>query len=163
MAAPRQPGFIEHATVGLAFAGGCLVVVFALIVTVSVIRRWLTSEGVPGDFELVQTGLAIAIFAFLPLCQLHNANIMVDTFTTRLPMRAQAALDGFWAFVYAVVAFLIAWRTILGAGDTIASGTTSMVLGLPIGWAMVAAALFALWLALVALVTALRIWRRVRA
>ena len=70
-----------------------------------------------------------------------------------------ASLDALWALVYAVVALLIAWRMSLGASDTIASGTTSMVLGLPIGWAMVAAAIFAFWLAVVALVTALRTWR----
>jgi TRAP-type C4-dicarboxylate transport system permease small subunit len=147
---------VDHASILLALAGGFLVLAFAVIVTVSVLRRWLTGNAVPGDFELVQTGLAVAVFAFLPLCQLHNANIFVDTFTTRLPARVQAALDALWALVYAGVALLIAWQTALGARDTIASHTTSMVLGLPIGWAMVLASLFAFWLTAVALVTARR-------
>ena len=160
MATPRPPGALDRATNLLALAGGLVVLTFAAIVTVSVLRRWLAGNGVPGDFELVQTGLAVAVFAFLPLCQLHNANIMVDTFTTRLPVRAQAALDGLWALVYGGVALLIAWQTAVGARDTITSGTTSMVLGLPIGWAMVLASAFAFWLAAVALVTATRALRR---
>jgi TRAP-type C4-dicarboxylate transport system permease small subunit len=151
---------LDHATNLLALAGGLVVLAFAVIVTGSVARRWLTGAGVPGDFELVQTGLAIAVFAFLPLCQLHNANIIVDTFTTRLPPRAQAALDGLWALVYAAIALLVAWQTALGARDTLASRTTSMVLGLPIGWAMALASIFAFWLAAVAAVTARRMLRR---
>jgi TRAP-type C4-dicarboxylate transport system permease small subunit len=159
----RPAGALEHATILLALAGGALVLVFAVIVSVSVVRRWFTGDGVPGDFEIVQTGLAVAIFAFLPLCQLHNANIIVDTFTMRLPVRVQAALDGLWALLYAAVALLIAWQTALGAMGTIASGTTSMVLGLPIGWAMVLASIFAFWLTLVTVVTALRALRGARA
>jgi TRAP-type C4-dicarboxylate transport system permease small subunit len=163
MAAARRPGALEHATLFLALAGGLLVLAFAVIVTVSVVRRWLTGDGIPGDFELVQNGLAVAIFAFLPVCQLHGANIIADTFTLRAPPRFQAALDGLWSAVYAAVALLVAWQTAIGAGDTFASGTRSMVLGLPIGWAMVLAALFAFWLTAVAAVTAMRALQRARA
>jgi hypothetical protein len=38
-----------------------------------------------------------------------------------------------------------------------------MVLGLPIGWAMVAAAIMAFWLAVVAFITAQRAWQSRRA
>lgn len=156
----RQASGLDRLTVLLALVGGVLVLAFALIVTVSVLWRWLVGAGVPGDFELVQTGLALAIFAFLPLCQLHNGNIIVDTFTGRAPLRLQAALDALWALVYAGVALLIAWQTALGARDTLASGTKSMVLGLPIGWAMALASVFAFWLCVVAGVTARRALRR---
>jgi TRAP-type C4-dicarboxylate transport system permease small subunit len=163
MAASRRTGALDHATMLLALAGGLLVLAFAVIVTVSVVRRWLTGSGIPGDFELVQNGLAIAIFAFLPVCQLHGANIIADTFTLKTPAWFQAALDGLWSAVYAAVALLIGWQTAIGASDTFASGTRSMVLGLPIAWAMVLAALFAFWLTAVATVTALRALQRARA
>ena len=161
MTTSRPPGLLDRATVLLALAGGGVVLAFAAIITASVLLRWLTGSGISGDFEIVQTGLAVAVFTFLPICQLHNANIVVDTFTRGLSLRAQAALDGFWALVYAAVALLIAWRTALGASDTISSGTRSMVLGLPIGWAMILASIFALWLAAVAVVTGRRALRRV--
>jgi TRAP-type C4-dicarboxylate transport system permease small subunit len=162
VAAPPRIGALERATRFLALAGGLIVLAFAVIVTTSVARRWLTGDGIPGDFELVQNGLAVAIFAFLPVCQLHGANIIADTFTLKTPPRFQAALDGLWSAVYAAVALLVAWQTAIGASDTFASGTRSMVLGLPIAWAMVLAAAFALWLAVVAAVTGWRVLRRAR-
>ncbi|HET6469787.1 MAG TPA: TRAP transporter small permease [Geminicoccaceae bacterium] len=155
----RRPGPVDRASVALALVGGCLLLGFGIMTTVSVVMRWLTSRGIQGDFELVQVGLAIAIFAFLPLCQLHRAHIMVDTFTMRAPARLRGLLDGLWALVTAGVAGLIAWRTFVGASETMASGTRTMVLGLPEGWIMALTAVFAVWLALVALVTA---WRAVR-
>lgn len=159
MSPPREAGALDRATFLLAFVGGGVVLAFGVIVTVSVLMRWLTGSGVPGDFEIVQTGLAVAIFAFLPICQLHNANIIVDTFTQRLPAGTRGAIDGFWALLYAAVALLIGWQTAIGASDTITSGTKSMVLGLPIGWAMILASIFAFWLAAVAVVSLLRLFR----
>ena len=49
---------------------------------------WLISIGVGpllGDFELVVAGLAFAIFAFLPLCQISRAHASVDIFTSYMP------------------------------------------------------------------------------
>jgi TRAP-type C4-dicarboxylate transport system permease small subunit len=155
----RPRDLVARISVGLALGGGCLVLVLALLVTDSVLRRWLTADSVPGDFELVQNGLAIAVFAFLPICQLHGANITVDTFTRAGPAWVQAGLDGVWALAYGAVAGLIAWQTAVGARETLASGTTTMVLGLPIGWAMALSAVFAAWLVVVAIVTATRAWR----
>ena len=143
---------IARATAAVALAGGIAVLGAAAAVTISVGLRWLTSRGIPGDFDLVQFALPLAIFAFLPWCQLRGGNIFVDTFTRQLPLRWQKALDLVWALVYAVVAALIAWRLAVGASETMSSGTGSMVLGLPIGWGMAACALFAGWLAIVALV-----------
>jgi TRAP-type C4-dicarboxylate transport system permease small subunit len=163
---PTRIGRLLHAATRvsdrLALAGGVLLLALAVMVTVSVMARWLTSRGIPGDFELVQIGLALAVFAFMPLCQLRGGNLHVDTFTTRLPRTAQRCLDGFWSLVYAVVAGLIAAMMAVGAAQTIASGTSSMVLGLPIGWAIALAAVLATWLALVVLVTAVRAFARVQ-
>jgi TRAP-type C4-dicarboxylate transport system permease small subunit len=155
----RRRDLVERVSVGLALAGGGLILLLAFLVTASVLRRWLTADSVPGDFELVQNGLAMALFAFLPICQLHGGNISVDTFTRATPAQLRAGLDGIWALVYAAVAGLIAWGTAVGARETLASGTTTMVLGLPIGWAMALSAAFAAWLTLVAVVTAARALR----
>jgi TRAP-type C4-dicarboxylate transport system permease small subunit len=132
----------------------------ASMVVVSVMMRWLISESIPGDIELVQIVTALAVFSFLPLCQLHRGNIMVDTFTTRLPKRMQNALDTLWDVVYAGMAAMIAWRLALGAYDTIRSNTVSMMLALPIGWAIAACAVMAALLALVALATAFALVRK---
>ena len=147
---------IDRVSAALALFGGVLMLALAGLVTASVLSRWATSQSIAGDFDLVQMGVALAIFAFLPFCQLRGANIFVDTFTLRLPARARALLDALWSAVYAGVAGLLAWRMAVGARETVASGTSSMVLGLPVGWAMLLAAAFTTWLALVALVVAVR-------
>lgn len=141
----------------LAIAGGLLMVAVAIMVTVSVVMRWLINESVPGDIELVQIGTAVAVFAFLPLCQSRRGNIMVDTFTLRLPRQAQAMLDALWDLAYAGIAAIIAWRLGVGAWDTIRSNTVSMMLGLPTGWAIAACAAMAAFLSIVAVATALHL------
>lgn len=133
----------------LAIAGGVVVVGLAGLVTLSVLMRWLGGQGINGDFEMVQMGLALAVFAFLPLCQAHRGNVMVDTFTTRLPPRMQSGLDALWDLVYAAFAGFIAWRLAIGAVEARTSGTTSMVLGLPIHYAIGGCAAMAAFLALI--------------
>jgi TRAP-type C4-dicarboxylate transport system permease small subunit len=150
---------LNRLTRPLAVAGGLLLLATAGMVTVSVLMRWLIWQSVPGDIELVQIATALCVFTFLPLCQAHRGNIMVDTFTTWLPAGAQRALDALWDVVYAVVAAVIAWRLAIGAADTVRSNTVSMMLGLPTGWAIAACAVMAALLAVVALLTAARLLR----
>jgi TRAP-type C4-dicarboxylate transport system permease small subunit len=149
-------GILERVSAWLALAGGLVVLGLALLVSASVVLRWLTARGVPGDFELVQAGLAVAVFAFLPLAQLRGANIMVDSFTARAPAALRRGLDALWAQVYAGAAGLLAWRTWEGTRDAFAAGTGSMVLALPLGWAMAPAVLLLGWLAVATLAGALR-------
>lgn len=143
----------------LAIAGGMLLLAVAATVVVSVVLRWLTDYSVPGDIELVQIATALAVFSFLPLCQSVRGNISVDTFTKWLPPKARNALDALWDFVYACAALVIAWRLAVGAYDTLRSQTVSMMLGLPVGWAIAACAAMAVVLALVAIATAFRLLR----
>ena len=144
-------------TGALAVAGSLVVIGVASLVTWSVALRWVTSSGLSGDFELVQIGTALGVFAFLPFCQARRGNVAVDTFTTWLPHRAQVALDALWDLVYAAAAGVIAWRLAEGASDTLSSGTTSMVLGLPTGYAIAACAAMAAILAAVSVFTAVHL------
>jgi TRAP-type C4-dicarboxylate transport system permease small subunit len=153
---------VRQGSAALAILGGFLVMALALLVTASVLLRWLTSQGISGDFELAQMGMSIAVFAFLPFCQLHGHNIFVDTFTSGAPRRFQAILDALWALVYAAIAGLIAWQMLIGAWETVANATTTMVLELPLGWAIVVAAFLTAWLTLVALYTAAQALARSR-
>jgi TRAP-type C4-dicarboxylate transport system permease small subunit len=140
----------------LAIAGGLLMLATATMVFTSVVMRWLFNWSVPGDIELVQIGTALAVFAFLPFCQGRGGNIVVDTFTTRLPPRLREGLDALWDLVYALIAGVIAWRLAVGALDTFRSNTVSMMLGLPVGWAILACSVMAALLTLIAALTARR-------
>jgi TRAP-type C4-dicarboxylate transport system permease small subunit len=160
-------GWLGRLSRGLAIAGGIMTVAIALMVTTSVLLRgganfvnpWSVPLGVrvgaiPGDFEIVQMVTALAAFAFLPWCQARRGNVIVDTFTTRLPKRAQAGLDAVWDVVYSIMMALIAWRLAEGAADAIRSHTTTMVLLVPVGPAIAGCAVMALFLAVIALATA---------
>lgn len=117
----------------VALAGGLVLVAVACMVVVSVTLRsdLVGSAGVPGDFELVQMGTAVAAFCFLPWCQLRRGNIFVDTFTLKLPKRVRDGIDAVWDVVYALVMALIAWRLAVGARAAFATGENTMVLQLP--------------------------------
>jgi TRAP-type C4-dicarboxylate transport system permease small subunit len=154
-----REGPLAAVTRPLAIAGGFLMLAVAATVTVNVLLRWLFNTAVSGDIELVQIGTAVAVFAFLPLCQSRRGNIVVDTFTTELPQRVRNGFDALWDLVYVAMALIIAWRLGVGAWDTIRSNTVSMMLGLPTGWAIAACAAMAVFLAIVAIATALRVLR----
>lgn len=120
----------------LALAGGATLLGVALLTAWSVVQRWLTSQPVPGDFELVSIGSGVAVLGFLAWGTVRRASITVDTFTTWLPRRAAGAVDALWMLAWAATAALLAERLFQGARETFASGTTTMVLGLPTWWAV---------------------------
>ena len=67
-----------------------------VMATVPDLARWLIDAGVGpinGDFELVEAGVAFAIFAFLPLCQLTGGHASVDIFTSKLSPRINRVLQ----------------------------------------------------------------------
>ena len=161
---PAAPPLPEHSPVArvaraLAIVGGLLSVASALLVTTSVTLRWLGFGSINGDFELVQIGVALSVFCFLPLTQARRGNIMVDTFTARLPLRVQRAMDAFWDFVYAGFMALTAWCLMNGARDALASGLTSAMLGLNLWPVFAATVLLILLLVVTAVDTALQLLR----
>jgi TRAP-type C4-dicarboxylate transport system permease small subunit len=107
----------------------------------------------------VQIGVALSVFCFLPLTQARRGNIMVDTFTTWLPLRVQRAMDAFWDFVYAGFMALTAWCLMNGARDALASGLTSAMLGLNLWPVFAATVLLILLLVVTAVDTALQLLR----
>lgn len=109
---------------------------------------------VNGDFELVEAGIAFAIFAFLPLCQLHSGHATVDVFTATLPARVNGWLIAFWEVLMSLAILLVTWRLAQGMIDKIGNRETTFILQFPIWWAY-AASLFAACIAsVVAIYTA---------
>ncbi|MGE0748071.1 MAG: TRAP transporter small permease [Rhodospirillales bacterium] len=106
----------------LAVVGGVLCAAMAVLVTVSVTGRYLFAAPVPGDFDLVGIISGCAAFAFLPYCQMVRGNVVVDFFTTGVPARGRAALDGAGSLIYLVVAGLFTWRMYYGAWELRESG-----------------------------------------
>ena len=65
---------------------------------------------IPGDFELIELGMATAIFMFLPICQFRGGNVFIDAFTSRLPKHITKILDSAGAFIFALFGALLTWR-----------------------------------------------------
>jgi TRAP-type C4-dicarboxylate transport system permease small subunit len=159
--AQREPQatLIERLSGAVAVTGGALSLAVALLVVVSVVGRRFFNAPIPGDFELVQMATAIAVFSFLPYCQARRGNIVVDTFTTRLPPRLNAVIDAFWDLVYTGMTGLMTACLAVGTLDHIRNGQTTMVLQFPIWPAIAVCTGLALLLTVVALATAGRLLR----
>ena len=109
---------------------------------------------VQGDFELVEAGMAFAIFAFLPWCQLTQGHAVVDIFTRRLPERAARWLQALIDAVFAAVLVLIAVQLNAGLQGVIRSGQTTFLIQMPLWWAYAASLVGAVAAALIALYVA---------
>ncbi len=98
---------------------------------------WILSTGVGpinGDFELVETGVAFAIFSFLPLCQITAGHATVDIFTSRMSQANNRLLRMIADVVFAAVLVLIFWRLFEGAVSKYSSGETTFLLQFPVWW-----------------------------
>jgi TRAP-type C4-dicarboxylate transport system permease small subunit len=147
---------VEAVTRAIALAGGLVLLGAGVLITTSVAMRWLAGGGIDGDFEMMEMANAIAVFAFLPFTQARRGNIMVDTFTGWMPLRARAALDAAWDLLWAGLAGVIAWQSLVGGREEISYGTTTMASGIPVGPVIVATSVLAAALGVVAIVTAVR-------
>jgi TRAP-type C4-dicarboxylate transport system permease small subunit len=167
-AAPEPHGpvgrALERLCEAVAMVGGLLLVAIMLVSSVSVIGRSLSqvlgarASGIPGDIEIVQLGCAVAVFAFLPLCQIKRATVLVGAFTKRLPVRYRAMFDLAANALFLVLACAIAVQLGYGTMEKFRNNDTTMVLRIPEGWAY-AAALASAWL--LAIVTAYTLVRSI--
>ncbi len=116
----------------LALLGGGLLLGVALLTAVSVVGRWLASQPVTGDIELVQLATAASIALFLPYCQLQGSHLVVDFFTARSSGPMQRRLDAVGSMLAGAVFFLMAWRAGVAVAEMRRAAETTMVLGIPL-------------------------------
>src|SRR5690554_3899895 len=94
---------LERVCTWVAIAGGVVMLGFTAVSVLSIVSRALFSAPLLGDFELVERGTAIAVFAMLPYCHLRGGNVAVDMFVGMFPpaMRHFLAVlsDVLFAFV----------------------------------------------------------------
>lgn len=165
----------------MAILGGLVLVALILMVCVSIsgralngllhsmgdvtLARWFLDLGigpVTGDFELVEAGMAFAIFAFLPLCQITGSHASVDIFTAKLPPRVLLVLRAVIEVLFAAVLIVIAVQLYEGTQSKIRSGQTTFLLQFPIWWAYAASLVAAVLAAVVGCyVAVLRAWAAV--
>lgn len=135
-----MPPILRRLAVLFAVAGGLAACIVAALTVTSITGRALTSQPVPGDVELTQFGIALAIALCLPWAQLHGSNIIVDFFTQRVPTRTRQLMDALGAALLAAMTGVLAWRTAVGAISVHDAFETTMILGLPMWISYVALA-----------------------
>ncbi|EFL88802.1 TRAP transporter small permease [Ahrensia sp. R2A130] len=164
--------FIRTLARWLALTGGLVLVALIVITTASIVGRLLNSIGysqwisdwlpiliaplqwfrpITGDFELVEAGIAFAIMAFIPWCQISRGHAKVEVLTGLLPSSSNRWLAFLWEAVFCATYILIAWRLVVGTGDKMRYNETSFMLQFPVWWgyaAVTGAALLACWVAL---------------
>lgn len=136
-----------------AVSGGFILVALIAVTVASVIGREVFSTPIPGDFELVEIGCAVAVFAFLPYCQMIRGNVIVDFFTRGASLALRRYLDALGALGLFLIAALLTWRLLLGAADMARVGEETMLLAIPLWWAFVPIVVSSALLTLVSLYT----------
>jgi TRAP-type C4-dicarboxylate transport system permease small subunit len=169
----------------MAICGGLVLTVLIVLICISVIGRslngllhgwigavmpgvsaWALDLGVGpinGDFELVEAGVAFAIFAFLPLCQISAGHASVDIFTAKLPTRINRVLQLAIDVIFAVVLIAIAYQLYNGMLSKQRYGDTTFLLQFPIWWAYAASLSGSILTAVISLyVVGIRAWELMR-
>ncbi|MDH5188790.1 MAG: TRAP transporter small permease [Rhodospirillaceae bacterium] len=118
-----------------AILGGLLMSGLIVMVVISVIGRYLFSAPIYGDFEMVALGTAIAVFLFLPYCQMQRGNVIIDLFLSWAPKKSQTVLDVVGSLLLAIIAAVLAWRMTLGGFNAVQYNETTYILALPLWWA----------------------------
>ncbi|MBE1297941.1 TRAP transporter small permease [Phycobacter azelaicus] len=147
----------------MAILGGMVLVLLILLTCLSIIGRllngvlhgdfmqglapdlsnWLINYIGPinGDFEMVEAGVAFAIFAFIPLCQITSGHASVDVVANAFPRKVNRFLRMVIAILFAGVLGLITVKLADGMIGKYHNGETSFLLEFPTWWAY-AASLF---------------------
>src|SRR5205809_7416 len=86
----RWIAYLRAAIRGWALLGGAIILGLVLITAASALSNLFLGAPFSGEYELAKHFVGIAIFTFLPYCQLTGANVTVDIFTERMSRRAKS-------------------------------------------------------------------------
>lgn len=136
--AASAPGGLAHRVIEIwALLGGAMLLGIALMTTWSAASGFVFNRPLQGDFELVEMFVAVAVFMFLPYCQLTDANVTADIFTARASARTVNRLKLLSALVALGFGALLLWRMYAGLLDYRQYVETTTILHIPIWYAYV--------------------------
>jgi TRAP-type C4-dicarboxylate transport system permease small subunit len=117
---------------------------------------------VPGDYELVESGVGFAVFAFMGWAVMQRGHATVDLLMPFYANRFNRFMDLVSDLLILGVAAFIAWRHWTGTLEKMANGETTFILQYPTWWSYALSMAGALVFVLATLVSVLRAWRAFR-
>jgi TRAP-type C4-dicarboxylate transport system permease small subunit len=164
-APPKGPAWVgpfRGAITYWALAGGAIVIALVLIAAASAISNLLFNVPFAGEYELTKHFVGIAVFTFLPYCQLTGANVTVDIFTEGMGPRAKAAMLLVSSLLAGAFAVLLLRQMSYGFIDYVRYPEETATLHLPL-WTAFPPILVSLALLLIAsAITGHGAWRGIR-
>ncbi|MEZ5643798.1 MAG: TRAP transporter small permease [Burkholderiaceae bacterium] len=130
--------FIYRLSKWTAILGGVLLVALTLMVVLSVTGRAMIGLGlgpVPGDFELVEMGVGIAVFFFLPWCHVQGSHATVDLLYMHMPSWFKRGIDIISDLVMMAVWLVLTWKLWEGMLEKKEYLETTFILLVPVWWA----------------------------
>jgi TRAP-type C4-dicarboxylate transport system permease small subunit len=121
----------------MAWFGGAVLTAIALLSVASIAGRSLSGFGlgpVPGDFELVEAGTALAVFCFLPWAHLRRGHATVDLFWNAFPAGLQRVLETASDALMFALWVLLVWRMGVAMADYRDNGEVTFILQFPVWW-----------------------------
>ena len=121
-----------------AVVGGLVLCALTLMIVASVTGRALIGLGlgpVPGDFELVEAGTAVAVFFFLPWTYLRGGHATVDLLYMHLPTWSRRLVDVLSDLVMLVLWLALTWMLWEGMLEKREYAETTFILQMPVWWA----------------------------
>ena len=129
----------------MAVIGGMILIGVVVLTVISIIGRALLPLGIglgpiKGIYDITEIGVAAAVFAFLPWCQIRGAHAAVDLFKPAFGVIPNRVLDILIDVGMFVIAAVGAYRLYLGMLDKLRYGETTLIMQLPV-WQGYAASL----------------------
>lgn len=145
-----------------ALFGGLITLFLAFMTAASALSNLAFGKPFAADYELVKHLIAVAIFTFLPYCQLTGSNVTVDIFTEGMSARGKSAMAAFSSLFAAAFAGLLLVQMYSGFLSYLRYPEMTPVLHLPL-WTAFPPILVSLALLIIAaLITLLEGWRGFR-
>jgi len=122
----------SYAARGVSVVGATALVIMMFMTGVDVTGRYLFNFPVPGSMELQMYLMAVVVGLALAYCALHKGHVRVELVISRLPRRAQLAMNIIASFVFLCLFIVITWRTVHRAQAMIAAQEESIYWGIPV-------------------------------
>lgn len=129
-------GQVERAARALirlwALIGGAIILVLVAITSASALSNLAFDEPFIGEYEIAKHLVGIAIFTFLPYCQLTAANVTVDIFTDGMSFRAKTWMKLFSGVLALAFSLVLIRQMSIGFGDYIRYPEETATLHIPL-------------------------------